>query len=370
MRASKFNMISQTIWKTSLCFLLALRLNAQEPAPPAEPKDDQPPTFSSRGELIGIPVTVTTSKDKTVNGLQASDFKIYDNGHPQNNVGLDVTFHPVSIVIAVQANSDVEGMLPKIQKVGSLLESIVGESGDVALVAFDHRIRVLQEFTTDTGKITEALRKIKPGSSSSMFNDSMMESIRLLRSKPPERRRIILAFTETRDRGSNVRPREVLEELEFRNVIVYTIDISRLLASWSKRSVDSPRPPPIPAEAGHSIAGGGALTPTTQVQNMGSGNALPGFAEIFKQVKGVFVDNPPEYYTRWTGGREYNFRDQSSLEKAIAEMGEEIRSQYLLSYKPTGEGGYHEIRVDVMGLGNDLKVRAKKGYYIGGPKAN
>ena len=103
--------------------------------------------------------------------------------------------------------------------------------------------------------------------------------------------------------------------------------------------------------------------------NAGSGNALPGFLEIFKQVKGIFVDNPPEVYTRWTGGREYSFASQATLERAIADMGEEIRSQYLLTYRAPNDGGYHEIRVDVMGLGSDLHVRAKKGYYLGGPKA-
>ena len=117
------------------------------------------------------------------------------------------------------------------------------------------------------------------------------------------------------------------------------------------------------------MAGGGAVNPTTQIQNMGSGNAIPGFVEIFKQVKGIFVDNPVEVYTKWTGGREYDFASQMTLERAIADMGEEIRSQYLLTYKPPGDGGYHEIRVDVMGLGGDLQVRAKKGYYMGGPKA-
>ena len=157
----------------------------------------------------------------------------------------------------------------------------------------------------------------------------------------------------------------MLTETQFVDVVVYTIDISRMLASWSKRSVDPPRPSSVPAEAGHSIAGGGALTPTTQMQNTGTGNVLPAFAEIFKQVKGIFVDNPLEVYTKWTGGREYSFHDQSTMERAIADMGEEIRSQYLLTYKPTGEGGYHEIRVDVLGLGGDLRVRAKRGYYIG-----
>jgi VWFA-related protein len=354
-----------------MCAVLALQLNAQQPVEkPVEKEDNGQLIQRVDVGLIGVPVTVTSKGGKTVNGLQASDFKIYDNGHPQNNVGLDVTFHPVSIVMAIQANSDVEGMLPKIQKVGSLLESIVGESGEAAVVVFDHRIRLLQDFTSDTGKITDAVKKIKVGSSSAMLNDTILYSVDMLKHRPKDHRKIILAFTETRDKGSNARLREVLVETQFADVVIYTIDISRLLASCSKTSSDPGRPPSVPAEAGHSIAGGGALNPTTQMQNMGTGNVLPGFAEIFKQVKGIFVDNPLEVYTKWTGGREYSFRDQSTLERAIADMGEEIRSQYLLTYKPTGEGGYHDIRVDVLGLGGDLHVRAKKGYYIGGPKAN
>ena len=361
MSASKWKMT----WKSFACLFLAFALKAQQEEP--SKKSD----FEVRVERIGVPVTVTTKRGKTVNSLQPSDFRVYDNGHPVENLNLDVTFHPVSIVILVQANSDVEGILPKIQKTGSLLESIIGESGEVALIAFDHRVRVLQEFTQETSKITDALKKIKPGSPQSFLNDSILEATRMLKNKPRERRRIILAFTQTRDKGSGARVREVLTETQFADVVIYTIDISRALASWTKTSSSTlPRPPPIPAEAGHGgMAGGGAVNPTTQIQNMGSGNAIPGFVEIFKQVKGIFVDNPVEVYTKWTGGREYDFASQMTLERAIADMGEEIRSQYLLTYKPPGDGGYHEIRVDVMGLGGDLQVRAKKGYYMGGPKA-
>jgi VWFA-related protein len=343
-------------------------VRAQDP-PTVKEMDES--TFKSEIRLIGIPVTVTTNKGKTINGLQPADFRVYDNGR-QMNIDLDVTFHPVSIVVVVQANSDVEGILPKIQKVGSLLESIVGESGEVALIAFDHRIRTLQEFTPDTSKVTEAIKKIRPGSSQSMLNDAMLNAVHMLKNRPKDRRKIILLFSETRDRGSSVRLREVLSEIQFVDVVVYPIDISRALASWTKRSNNTPpRPAPVPAEAGHiGMVGGGAQTPTTQMQNMGSGNALPGFVEIFRQVKGIFVDNPVEVYSRWTGGREYSFLSQMALERAIADMGDEIRSQYLLTYKPPGDGGYHEIRVDVMGLGSDLQVRAKKGYYIGGAKAD
>lgn len=333
----------------------------------AQDEDLGPKIGGVRVTRISVPVTVTNKQGKTINGLQSGDFKIFDNGRSMTAT-LDVTFHPVSIVVLVQANADVEGMLPKIQKVGPLLESLVGESGEVALIAFDHRIRTLQEFTSDTNKITEAIKKIKPGSSSSMLNDSLMQALNLLKPKPKDHRKIILAFTETRDKGSGTRVREVLEEIQFADVVVYTIDISRLLASWTKSSVTPPRPSSVPAEAGHSIAGGGALTPTTQMQNTGYGNALPGFKEIFLQVKGIFFDNPVEVYTKFTGGREYSFASLATLERAISDLGEEIRSQYLLTYKPPDEGGYHDIRVDVMGMGSDLHVRAKKGYYMAGPQ--
>jgi VWFA-related protein len=311
---------------------------------------------------------VTTRNGKTVNTLQASDFHIFDNGKPVEDISLDVTFHPISLVVCVQANADVEGMLPKIQKIGSLLESLVGESGEVALIAFDHRIRTLQDFTSDTGKITDAIKKIRPGSSQAMLNNTMLTAIEMLKTKPKDRRKIILMFSETRDKGSSARVREVLEEAQFADVVTYFVDISRFLAAWSKQSVDPPRPSAVPPEAGHSIAGGGALNPTTQMQNTGVGNALPAFAEVFRQVKGIFVDNPPEAYSRWTGGREYSFSSQATLERAVADMGEEIRSQYLLTYRRPREGGYHDIKVEVAGLGGDLKVRAKAGYYSAGPK--
>src|SRR5882724_5423758 len=122
-------------WKSYACLVLVLPLTAQDPA--VTDKN----TIIVNVQRIVVPVTVTTKSGRTVNSLQPSDFRIYDNGKPVEDLSLDVAFHPVSIVVAVQANSDVEGILPKIQKTGSLLESIVGESGEVALIAFDHRIR-------------------------------------------------------------------------------------------------------------------------------------------------------------------------------------------------------------------------------------
>ena len=84
-------------------------------------------------------------------------------------------------------------------------------------------------------------------------------------------------------------------------------------------------------------------------------------------VKSLFVDNPLEVYTKWTGGREYGFLSQGGLERAVSPIGDEVHSQYLLSYRlpANATGGYHELRVEV--ARPDLEVRTRPGYWIAGP---
>lgn len=320
-------------------------------------------------KYVSVPVTVFTKDGNFVNGLQPKDFRVLDNGREQK-ILQDVEAQPVSVVVVIQANTYMEGVLPQIHKIGSLLDAlVVGETGEAAVVKFDHRIETVQDFTTDSNQIAEAIKKIKPGSSTVRLNDAMMHAINMLRSKPKGRRRVILTIAQTKDVGSEFRPRTVLEEAQFKDVIIYSVNVSRVMSSLTTRNPVPPRPAAIPPAAGHSTAGGGALNPTTQMQNTGIGNALPLFKEIFDQAKGLFVDNPLEVYTKWTGGREYGFVSQGGLERAVSHIGDEVHSQYLLSYRlpEKAEGGYHEIRVDVMRP--DLEVRTRPGYWIAGPAA-
>jgi len=329
-------------------------------------------TFVTTVKYITVPVTVLDKDGNFVSGLEPKDFRVLDNKKVQP-IAEDLAFNPISLVVAIQANAGIEGMLPKINKIGSLLDSlVVGETGEAAVLKFDHRIEVLQGFTNESQKITQAIAKIKPGSSSARLNDAVMESINMLRNKPKDRRRVVLLIAETRDRGSEIKAREVLLEAQFKDVIVYTVNISRFMSTWTRKNPDIPRPPAIPAAAGHGgMVGGGAMNPNTQMQNSGyaNGNVMPAFLEIFRQAKALFIDNPAEAYTKFTGGREYGFLNEGGLERAISNLGNELHSQYLLSYRvpQDAEGGYHDIEVKVMR--SDLDIRARHGYWIAGAAA-
>ncbi len=332
----------------------AVRLTAQEDV-----------KFGVTTRVVIAPTTVLDRDNRFVNGLHVDEFTLTDNDRPQI-VKQDVVFQPLSIVVAIQANADMDGLLPKIRRIGADLTTLVaGESGEVAIMCFDHRIRTLQEFTNDGTKIDAALKKITAGSSSSVLNDATMQAINMLRNRPKDRRRIIILISETRDIAGSFRPREVMEAATFANVLIYAVDIPHLLTA-ATRSTPYVRPPSIPAEAHHSPTGG-VLTPTEQLQMTNNGNYVPVFVEIFKGVKGLFIDNPSEVYTKYTGGREYTFGTQRGLERVISDIGEELHSQYLLSYTPTNvdEAGFHVINVTVKGRPG-LKIRTRPGYYVAG----
>lgn len=337
-----------------------------DPKPPdlADTVPDTPIDVT-KVSVVQAPVSVIDKSGAIVNGLQGSDFRLFDNGKEQD-IRVDVAFQPISLVIAIQCSRNTEAVLNQIKKGAPLFEHfITGEQGEAAVVAFDHRIREMQPFTSDGTKITDAIKKINAGSTSSRMIDAVDKSVYLLRSRPVSRRKIVLLISETRDVASEGKLREALLDAELSNVTIYSVNISHIVTSLTGDPLP-PRPDSIPPEA-RNLPGGMPNTPTTAAQVKGLGNRIdftPALKEIYKGVKAIFVDNPSVIFTRETGGEEFSFMRQRGYEDAVARIGEEIHSQYMITYSPNNknEGGYHEIEVRV--LRPEYTVRTRPGYYI------
>src|ERR1039457_7018869 len=137
---------------------------AQQPAPQQEP--EQATTLFRGGvEVVQAPVLVFDRDGNYVDGLQPYQFHLFDNGKEQN-INIDVTYQPISLVICLQANAHVDSLLPQVKKIGGLIAPLlIGEQGEAAVIAFDSRIRTLQDFTSDSEKITKAVKGLTAGSS-------------------------------------------------------------------------------------------------------------------------------------------------------------------------------------------------------------
>ena len=156
---------------TFVCGLLA----AQQPQQPQPQQDPAQPATIFRGgvEVVQAPVLVFDRDGNYVDGLQPHQFHLFDNGKEQN-INVDVTYQPISLVICLQANAHVEGILPQVKKIGGLIAPLlIGEQGEAAVIAFDSRIRTLQDFTSDSDKITKAVKDLTAGSSSNRMIDAV-----------------------------------------------------------------------------------------------------------------------------------------------------------------------------------------------------
>lgn len=320
--------------------------------------------FGVFARQVIAPTTVTDKDGNYVKTLQQHEFRLLDGGKEQK-ITVENAVQPLSLVICVQANNTVEPVLGTIKKMGLLLENtLLGETGQAAVVKFDHRIEVFQDFTREPDAITKALEKIKPGSTTSAMTDAVIQAARMLSRRPPTHRKVILLISETRDKGSEGKTRQAMLDLQFGNIVLYSVNINRLVTSLLTRQQPA-RPPSVPPSARHmpGIAGANPENVNAYTGHY-YGNYTPVLVEILRQTKSIFVDNQLEAYTKVTGGVERSFVNQRDLERVIQDIGDELQSQYMISYSPsnTDEGGFHEIVVEVARLG--LKVRTRPGYWM------
>ena len=333
--------------------------------------DNGPVVGQATVRTVLVPTTVLDPDGHGyVNGILANEFQLFDNDRRQK-ISAEFTQLPMSVVLVIQANSEVEPFLPKLKKSGILLHGLVtGEGGDVAILGFDHRMQLLQDFTQDVDKLDDAMQKLTAGSSQARLVDAVLDADRMLKRHDVknERRHVILLISRNVDKGSESHLEETVRQMQFDNVIVYCVDISKVLTALLKK-MDYPPPTNgrIPPEAQPNLIGNGPRTETSNVQQQ-TGNLLNAVPPIFRGIRDLFKKTPAEAFSYFTGGQMYSFATDKALENAITDIGKDLNSQYLLSYTPSTETseepGFHSIKVDVDRPG--LKVRVRPGYWWGG----
>lgn len=349
-----------------LFVLAATAAFAQQQTPEPQPPESDFRLGSVTVQTVIAPVLVTDKAGNIIDGLRPDQFHLFDNGKEQN-IAVDVSFQPISLVIAIEAADRVEAILPQIKRMGSLTSILVGEQGEAAVIAFDSRVRVMQDFTNDSDKIKLAINKINAGNSQDRMIDAVERATMMLRNRPRNNRKILLLVSETRDQGSEARVRETLIGTQLSNILVYAVDITQFAVRLTEKPMP-PRPDPI-SPTMRNLPMGVPNTPTTAAQNYGVGSRaefIPLLKEIYKGVKLIFVDNPTKVFSNGTGGGEFAFLKSKGLEDAVQRIGQEIHSQYIITYTPNNkdEGGFHEIEVSTNRP--DLIAKTRPGYFIAG----
>ncbi|HLV88528.1 MAG TPA: VWA domain-containing protein [Candidatus Sulfotelmatobacter sp.] len=287
--------------------------------PPAKSDDSGSDTITKirvqRNE-VNVVFTVTDKHGKRVTDLKQNDFKIVDDNKPPDQIS---SFHaetnlPLQVGLLIDASNSVRDRFKFEQESAvEFLNQTVRPHDDLAfVVGFDATPEVTQDFTGDTEALARGVHELRPGGGTALY-DALYFACRdklLKASKATPVRRAIILLSDGEDNLSHVSREEAIEMAQRAEAIVYTISTN---VSGTKGAGD----------------------------------------KILERIADA------------TGGRAFFPFQIRDVANDFAEISEELRSQYAVSYKPAdlkADGHYRTIEI-VPNDRKNYKVRSRRGWY-------
>jgi VWFA-related protein len=326
---------------------------AQQPTKQAQPQQTAPQDsaliFKTEPTEVILPVTVTDERGKFVSNLEASDFRILDEGRPQR-----IRFfshnprQPVVIGFLLDMSSSARIHWKTFQDaimemVWALLPGDPNYSG--YLITYASNAELAVNTTPDGEKIADRIRNLKPGGSSSLF-DAIYRACtdrKLIPGEPYEPRRVIIIVGDGHDSASKKSMGEVLELAQRNHVTIYAI-------STQNFGFDNPDKDVL----------------EKLVADTGGRIEYP-LDNLYKDVSGYLshpTDDGNYAFTVGTGG--YAAEISSGIVKAVGGVAGDITQQYVMRYVPdvadAKSPSFRRVKVTIPGLPN-VKIRTKPGYW-------
>ena len=329
--------------------------------------------FDVRSRLVLVPVNVKDGKDRSIIGLEAPDFLLFDNGRPQKVIvdSIDTGVAPIALVIAVQSSGISAAVVEKVQKIGAMIQPLVtGERGCAALVSFAERINWLQECTKDPDALDRAFRALRPmlrpgEDKSARMLDTVQAAIERLR-RQPNARRVLLLISESRDRNSQLALDVVTFAAQSAGVTVYAATYSAFRTAFTSKGARSERPRALKPKTPNDVIGNVNGYPPGLFNPFPSPPPPEHQVDLLAAVgewMHLHRENTTKVLTEATGGATFSFLRQEALEEAIDKLGAELHSQYVLSFVPEASPqAYHRLEVKVARRGQ-FEVRARPSYW-------
>ncbi len=279
----------------------------------------------------------------------------------------EAELRPPAIVVVVETNRKVAPLLAPVLALGpSISGLILGPKGNVALVTYDQEVRVAQEFTDDSDQVTAALRNLTARGYGSRLNDGLMRAMALLERQPKEQRRVVLAFSDGVDQGSETTSAEVVRRATTAEIEIYGLGFSNIEALLLRNS-EKPQQSPLDANVTRPLPPGVPQTPTN-AENIyiAPVPVVPIMTAAGETIRSTLASSLLEYYAGYTGGVYRGHWKKKTLEEQLSRIATEINGQYELAYIPgnLSEMGFHRLEVRVQRPG--VKVRTRAGYFYAG----
>ena len=305
----------------SLVFAAAVFGQNATPTPQTPSYD----TGSTKVFEVRLPVTVTQKKN-LVSGLTKNDFQIFEDGVQQ-----EVTFFsseksnpPVFVGVLMDTSPSTAGKLNFSKRAAKdFLYTVIQLRKDKgAFMTFDHEITLRQDWTDKMDMLDRAVDKVsKTGSQTALYDAVWQFADEKLRNVPG--RKVIVVITDGDDTFSRAELKDAIDIAQRTETTIFGI--------------------------------------STKAGFLGT---VPGVDAGTVKDKG---DKFLAQLCEDTGGEVFFTGDMLALEKAFKKISDELRSQYLITYRPAnqnydGRTRKIEVRFTDKEKAGKYKIRTKTSY--------
>jgi Ca-activated chloride channel family protein len=315
---------------------------AQAPSAPPQPRAQEPAAPQGQGRitqqvnLVDVLFTVLNRRNKLVPDLDKTDFKILDDGKPQDiRYFSKQTDLPLRIGMLLDTSNSIRDRI-KFEQDASInfFFSVLRRGKDQGFVmTFDDEPQVVQAFTSDAGALRDQIVRTRAGGGTAIY-DAIYAACEKELSHPPRPpgdqpdvvRRVMVLISDGDDNLSNHTRSEAIEMAQRTSVVIYAISTSIQWVSLAE-------------------------TDRSKVSD-----------RKYHKTDG---DQILEDLANETGGRAFFPYHVDDLDQSFQDIGDELRNQYSIAYAPSNsilDGRYHKIRIETPDH-KGYQVRARRGYF-------
>lgn len=349
-------------------------------AVPAPAQQPPPRPLTSVSRLVVVPVIVKDSQGQLVAGLTRNDFQVMEDNAPRQIVTFSDQPVPISAVVVLE-NDLADKQAKQVQSSLETISAAFGPGDEVALETYDQFPTTVSNFTADNDKLYASLKSLQLGSHSTFvypdpatsgpINPSPNDPTSAVRVKGPPKYQsttflddaIYAAGQMLSDRERQRCDAEAKQAQKLGQSSQNTCRAVRKIIFVVSDGADArnekhPYDETLSALLEHDIAVF-SISVTRSIP-IGKGLLQHGQSEMGK-------------YASYTGGDTFYAAKQNDLDRMYANLTEEARNEYTLTFSPAPKDttkDYHSIVVNILNHGNNLSILTRDGYYMSALQAN
>ena len=324
-------------------------INNAKPPASNKPIKEEEGVYTVDTNLISTPVSVLDRNGRFIPGLKKKDFKIFEDGILQTIDTFYSSEMPFTVVLMIDVSPSTRYKLDDIHYAAITFVNQLRPSDRVMVVAFDQRVKILSEPTTDKKELYGAIYKAQFGSGTSLYD--AVDYVSNLDLVTASGRKAIVIFTDGVDTTSRRSTYEsTVAGIEEIDALIYPVRYNTQAPNTlPNMGIDPAIFAQLPQAARDLLA-------RSVARNVGRGQS-----EAEYQRGKAYLES----LAMTSGGRAFEADNIQNMEAAFTGVAEELRRQYYVGYYSNNEGQPGDRKhIKVQVLRPKVVVRSKTTYIV------